>query len=85
MNATKADPDPNILYPVSVDSFSCQHCFTFQLLELSRAINQNNDSGVTINCFPTDAIQFKWAKASQSEGGSFKVSLYTSVKISLMM
>jgi hypothetical protein len=36
--------------------------------------------------FPTNAVQFEDAKASQSDGGdSFKLSLCASVKVSLMV
>jgi hypothetical protein len=38
------------------------------------------------NFFPPDATQFEEIKASQSDGGgSSKLSLYVSVKVSLMM
>jgi hypothetical protein len=59
INATKADPDPTMLYSASANSFSCQHCFTFQLLEPSRVISQHTNNGAIINYFPMDAIQFE--------------------------
>jgi hypothetical protein len=38
------------------------------------------------NAFSTDAISFEEAKASQlDDGGSFKWSLYASVKVCLMV
>jgi hypothetical protein len=47
---------------------------------------KRNEDCVVIHAFPIDAIQFEEVKPSQSDGGgSFKLSLYASVKVSLMM
>jgi hypothetical protein len=66
-----------------VYSLSFQHCLSLQLLRPPRAISQHGESRA-IRSFPTDAIQFKGVKATQSElGGSFKLSLCANVEMSL--
>jgi hypothetical protein len=61
-----------------------QACLSFQLFKSPRAIDQYDEDSA-IRCFSSDAIQFEKAKESQSEGGSFKLNLYASVKVSMML
>jgi hypothetical protein len=82
----KADPDRNMSYSASVCSLSGQHSLLFQLLGLFHAISRHDEDAGAIQCLPTDTIEFEETKASQSDGGSsFTLSLYVSVKISLMV
>jgi hypothetical protein len=50
-SATKADPDRNMSDSTSIYPFLRQHCPTFQLLGLSRAIAQHDEDGA-IQCLP---------------------------------
>jgi hypothetical protein len=85
-NATKADLEQNMSYSAFVSSLSLQRCLPFEFLRPSRAIRQHDDEAAPCNAFQADSIQFEEAKASQSDGGSpLKLSLYVSVKVSLVM
>jgi hypothetical protein len=84
-NATNADPNLNMPYSASINLLSRQYYLTFQLLGLPRAIGQHDEDGAAISCFPIDAIQFGRAKARLSDGGSFKMNLYATVNVSLIM
>jgi hypothetical protein len=89
MNAIQADSDRNMSYSAFLCSLSRQHCFPFQFPKaLGRFATSIRHDGTasTFNAFPTDAIQFEDAKASESDGSrSFKLSLCVTVKISLMI
>jgi hypothetical protein len=47
---------------------------------------RHNEDGVAYDAFPTNAIQFEEVKAGQSDdGGSIKLTLSASVKVSLIV
>jgi hypothetical protein len=64
-NATKADPDRNMLDSEPVYTLSHQRCLPLQLLRPPRAIGRHDENGA-IRCFLIDAIQFEEVKAALS-------------------
>jgi hypothetical protein len=67
-----------------VSLLSRQDNLSFYLLGPLRAVGQQ-DKGGPRGALLSDAIQFKEVIANQSNGGSFKLSLYASVKVFLIV
>jgi hypothetical protein len=62
-----------------------QTCLSFELPGPPRTVGQH-DAEAAIGWIPTDGIQFEEVKESQSDGGgSFKLNLCASVKVSMIV
>jgi hypothetical protein len=81
-SATKAGLERNMRYSASVSSLLRWVLLSFQLLGLSRASRRHDEDSETSDAFQAQAIQFKEANASQSNGGgSFKLILDVNVQV----